>query len=162
MPFHTAYNPNLNYRCAIYARFSSDMQNRASAVDQIRNCRDAASSYGWTVLDEYIRKDEAVSGQSLVGRDGLIELLEIASQPSCPFDGILIDDTSRFGRNLSDTLPLTDRFGYRKVFLHFVNRRLDSRDPNFRSLFIRYGEEDENVTRFLNSFTVGAAKTRSR
>ena len=111
MPFQlSSYDPNRNYRCAISARFSSDMQNKASADDQIRECTDAAARYGWTVLDEYIRKDEAVSGQSLVGRDGLLELLEIASQPNCPFDGILIDDTSRFGRNLSETLPLTDKF----------------------------------------------------
>ncbi len=125
------------------------MQNRASIPDQIRECRDAAARYGWTVIDEYIRFDEATSGQSLDGRDGLLELLELASQPNCPFDGILIDDTSRFGRNLSDTLPLTDKFGYRKVFLHFVTRRLDSRDPNFRSLFIKCGEEDENFSRGL-------------
>lgn len=150
MPFQlSSYDPHRNYRCAIYARFSSEMQNKASADDQIRECRDAAVRYGWAVLDEYIRKDEAVSGQSLVGRDGLLELLEIACQPNCPFDGILCDDTSRYGRNLSDTLPLTDKFGYRKVFLHFVNRQLDSRDPNFRSLFIKCGEEDENFSRGL-------------
>jgi site-specific DNA recombinase len=149
MPFQFSYDPNRSYRCAIYARFSSDMQNRASIPDQIRECRDAATRYGWTVLDEYIRFDEATSGQSLDGREGLLELLELASQPDCPFDGILIDDTSRFGRNLSDTLPLTDKFSYRKIFLHFVTRRLDSRDPNFRSLFIKCGEEDENFSRGL-------------
>jgi site-specific DNA recombinase len=75
MPYHLGFNPQQNSRCAIYARFSSDMQNKTSIDDQIRECKDAAARYGWTVLDEYIRFDEATSGQSLVGRDGLLELL---------------------------------------------------------------------------------------
>jgi len=141
--------PKGNSRCAIYTRYSTDQQNPTSKTDQIRNCREAAEQYGWTVLDDYIRSDEGTSGQSLYGRDGLLELLELAKSKNCPFDGILIDDTSRFGRNLSETLPLTDKFRYYKVFLHFVNRGLDSRDPKFRSLYIKSGEEDENLCRSI-------------
>jgi DNA invertase Pin-like site-specific DNA recombinase len=128
---------------AIYTRYSCDLQRPTSTVDQIRECRDAAEGKGWTVLGEFIRSDEATSGQSLAGRDGLDELVKLAEQPNCPFDGILIDDTSRIGRNLSDTLPLSDRLKFANVFLYFVNRRLDSRDPNFRTLFISYGQQDE-------------------
>ena len=133
-------------RVAIYTRFSSDLQRPTSPEDQERECRDAAAQYGWTVLDQFIRSDRAVSGQSLLGRDGLDQLVKLAEQPDCPFDGILIDDTSRFGRNLSDTLPLSDRLKFANVFLYFVNRRLDSRDPNFRTLFIAYGQQDEQYS----------------
>lgn len=46
-------------RCAIYTRFSSDMQRLTSTEDQIRECRDAAKRNGWVILDEYIFSDEA-------------------------------------------------------------------------------------------------------
>ena len=95
-------------RVAIYARYSSDLQRPSSIEDQIRECKEAAVRNGWTVAEEFIRSDESSSGQVLVGRDGLDELMTLAQDPSKPYDGVLIDDTSRFGRNLSDTLPLSD------------------------------------------------------
>jgi site-specific DNA recombinase len=136
-------------RVAIYARYSTDLQRPSSIDDQIRECRDAAARNGWTVMDSYIRSDESSSGQVLVGRDGLNELMTLAQLPSRPFDGILLDDSSRFGRNLSDTLPLSDLLENADVFLYFANRSLDSRDPNFRTLFIAYGQQDEQYSRAL-------------
>jgi DNA invertase Pin-like site-specific DNA recombinase len=136
-------------RVAIYARYSSDLQRPSSIEDQIRQCRDAAARNGWVVVDEYIRSDAAVSGRSLVGRGGLEDLVSLAETSPRPFDGILIDDTSRFGRNLSDTLPLSDILENASVFLYFANCSLDSRDPNFRLLFIAYGQQDEQYSRRL-------------
>ena len=49
-------------RCAIYARFSSDRQSAVSIDDQIRKCREHARREGWTVLDEHLYVDEAISG----------------------------------------------------------------------------------------------------
>lgn len=123
-------------RVMVYARYPCEMSRPTSIEDQIRECKDAAERNGWVVVDEFIRFDSAISGRSLAGRDGLPELIKLADQPDCPFDGIIIDDTSRFGRSLSDTLILSDRLQYLGKFLYFVNRRLDSRDPNFRMLFI--------------------------
>jgi DNA invertase Pin-like site-specific DNA recombinase len=136
-------------RVAIYARYSSDLQRPSSIEDQIRQCEEAACRNGWVVSREYIRCDEAKSGQSLVGRHGLDELVRLAEQRPSPFDGIMIDDTSRFGRNLSDTLPLSDILENANVFLYFANCNLDSRDPNFRLLFIAYGQQDEQASRRL-------------
>jgi len=136
-------------RVAIYARYSSDLQRPSSIEDQIRECRDAANRNGWIVVDEFIRFDECSTGQVLVGRDAFDELMTLAQGASSPFDGILCDDTSRFGRNLSDTLPLSDLLENAGVFLYFANRGLDSRDPNFRTLFISYGHNDEQYSRAL-------------
>ena len=58
-------------RCAVYTRYSSDLQNPTSSEDQIRNCRAAAKDRGWDVLDEYIRCDEELTGRTMVGREGL-------------------------------------------------------------------------------------------
>jgi site-specific DNA recombinase len=118
-------------RVAIYARYSSDLQRQSSIEDQVRQCRDAAARNGWTVIDEFILSDKAVSGQQLAGRQGLDDLIKLAKQLPHRFDGIIIDDTSRFGRDLSSTLPMTDELKYANIFLYFANRQLDSRDRNF-------------------------------
>src|SRR5216684_3786589 len=97
-----------NSRLAIYARYSSDLQRPTSIEDQIRQCRAIAQRNGWTVLDQFIRFDSEITGQSLAGRDGLNELVRLAKMVPRPFDGILIDDTSRFGRYLPDVLKLSD------------------------------------------------------
>lgn len=73
-------SPQVNVRCAIYTRFSSDMQRPASLEDQERNCRTAAGKLGWTVLDDFVRGDRAASGTTLFGRDGLRSLIEAAKR----------------------------------------------------------------------------------
>jgi DNA invertase Pin-like site-specific DNA recombinase len=94
-------------------------------------------------MDEYVRSDEEASGQLLADRHGLEDLMKLAQQKPRPFDGIIFDDTSRFGRGLSNALRLSEELEYAKVFLYFVNRQLDSRNPSFRTLFIQYGQQDE-------------------
>ena len=129
-------------RVAIYTRFSSKLQY--STEFQIRECREAAEQRGWIVLDKYIRSDEAKTGRTLHGRDGLAELMEIAQQEDCPFDGIVFYDTSRLCRELVDSLNLIRILRYSGVFAFFNRHSLDSRDPNFRPLFIQYATKDED------------------
>ena len=45
-------------RVAIYARYSSELQNPNSVRDQIAACRSRASQNGWSVVAEY--GDEAI------------------------------------------------------------------------------------------------------
>ncbi|HWR14901.1 MAG TPA: recombinase family protein [Terriglobales bacterium] len=131
------------FRVAIYARYSSDLQRPTSIEDQIRNCRAIAERNGWIVAEEHIRSDSEITGQSLAGRDGLIELVEIAKTSPKPFDGILIDDTSRFGRYIPDVVRLADILEGHGIFLHFGTQGLDSRNPGFRQVFIIYAMMDE-------------------
>src|SRR5690348_3312196 len=123
-------------RAAIYARYSSDMQNPISIDDQIRKCRQLADSKGWTVLVDFIRSDAGVSGASLYQREGLQELITLSGAKPRPFEYLLIDDTSRLGRNLTDVLKVSDHFKYQDVFLYFVSQRLDSHDTGFRQNLI--------------------------
>ena len=58
---------------AIYARYSSESQRKESIEDQILSCRRFAKSKGYTVVDEHIYADHALSG-SRRDRDGLNEL----------------------------------------------------------------------------------------
>jgi len=136
-------------RCAVYTRYSSDMQSSTSSEDQLRNCRALATANGWDVLDEYIRTDEELTGRTLVGREGIADLLRLAEQRPKPFDCILIDDTSRLGRDLPDVLKACDMFMHYGVFIYFVSDRLDSRDESFRIVHLVKGYGDERYSKDL-------------
>jgi len=119
------------------------MQRPTSNDDQIRQCRAAAEPKGWTVLDDFIRTDSEITGQSMVGRDGLNDLIRLAKTKPRPFDIILIDDTSRLGRYLPDVLKVTDVLDNYGVSVHFAAQGLDSRQPGFRQIFTLHGMMDE-------------------
>src|SRR5689334_19266864 len=106
-------------RAAIYARYSSDLQRPTSIEDQIRQCRQAADLKGWAVLADYIRSDSEVSGAALAPRAALLSLIDDVKRRPRPFDVIVIDDTSRFGRNLTDVLTISDVLRHHDVFLYF-------------------------------------------
>jgi DNA invertase Pin-like site-specific DNA recombinase len=136
-------------RCAVYTRYSSDLQRPASSEDQIRNCRAGAREKGWTVLDEFIRSDEEQTGRTMIGREGLADLMRLAKQRPKPFDCILIDDTSRLGRYLPDVLRECDTLMLHDVFIYFVSDRLDSRDESFRIVHLVKGYGDERYSKDL-------------
>jgi DNA invertase Pin-like site-specific DNA recombinase len=132
-----------NTRIAIYSRFSSDMQRPASIEDQQRNCREAAVQKGWTVLEDFLMADSGVSGRTLDGRDQFNLLIELATGGQAPFDGIVVDDTSRFGRNLTEVLTAIERLSHANVFVYFATNGLDSRDLHARQLLVTLAQHDE-------------------
>ncbi|WP_158821766.1 recombinase family protein [Granulicella sp. S156] len=130
-------------RCAIYARFSSDLQRPTSIEDQLRRCREFAERQGWSVVEELVRCDEARSAATLAGRDALTELMKAAKTKPRPFDCLLVDDTSRLARNLPDVLNMNDRLLYSGVFIYAVAQRLDCREKTSRPLLTLHGMMDE-------------------
>src|SRR5437879_13322159 len=96
-------------RCAIYARYSSEQQRKTSIVDQIRKCREAAEKNGWIVLDEFIRFDEELTGRTLVGREGIADLIQLAKQRPKPFDAIIIEDIFAIGLYLTVVIRECER-----------------------------------------------------
>jgi site-specific DNA recombinase len=130
-------------RSAIYARYSSDLQRPTSIEDQVRQCQRTANEKGWAVLSDLIRSDSEASGATLHQREGLNSLIVEAKKVPRPFDCVVIDDTSRLGRNLTDVLRVSDILKYHGVFLYFVSQQLDSRDRSFRQLQIMNGMVDE-------------------
>jgi site-specific DNA recombinase len=125
------------------------MQSSTSSEDQLRNCRALATANGWDVLNEHIRSDEELTGRTLVGREGIADLLRLAERRPKPFDCILIDDTSRLGRDLPDVLKVCDMFMHYGVFIYFVSDRLDSRDESFRIVHLVKGYGDERYSKDL-------------
>ena len=122
-------------RVAIYVRFSSENQSYASNDDQIRECRQFAVRNGWMVVDEYIFADEAKTGQTVVGRGSLDNLLRLAQQKPRPFDFLLFYHTSRLGRDVGDVHKLKATFKFFGITLIFVADGLDSRAAGFDMMF---------------------------
>ena len=98
---------------------------------------------GYAVLEEYFRYDEQLTGATMINREGLNSLVEAARQRPRPFECLLMDDTSRLGRNLSYVLRVSEILAHHGVFLYFIAQQLDSRDKNFRQLLIMHGMVDE-------------------
>ena len=117
----------MKLRCAIYARYSSDRQSPASIQDQLRKCREFAEREGWQVLDEHIYIDEAQSGAGS-DRPGLISLIKAASLQPCPFDVLLIDDTSRLSRNRAESAKAYERLEYLGIRVVAVAQGIDTKN----------------------------------
>ena len=65
---------------AVYARYSTDLQNDTSVEDQIVYCRELAKRYGFTINDKFIFFDRAKSATTMFERDGLFSMMKAAKQ----------------------------------------------------------------------------------
>lgn len=130
-------------QCAIYARYSSDLQRPSSIEDQIRRCRAYAESQGWAIVDQFIISDAAVSGASMHNRPGLEALVQHAKRRPKPFDCLLIEDTSRLSRDLSDSLKLTARLDFYGVRVFSVSQGIDTGQKSSRQVLALQGIIDE-------------------
>ena len=95
-------------RAAIYARFSTDLQNDRSVDDQVALCKAFAAQRGWTIAAVFA--DRAASGASVHGRPDYGRMLIGALEGQ--FDIILCEDLDRLSRNLADTARLYERAGF--------------------------------------------------
>ncbi len=92
-------------RAAIYARFSSDLQDIRSINDQVALARKYAEGRGLSVFKCY--DDAAISGASTVNRPGLQRLIRDAEGKH--FDVIVTESLDRLSRNQADIAALYER-----------------------------------------------------
>ena len=104
-------------RAAIYARFSTELQNEKSTEDQIALCRAYAIRNGLDVVAVY--EDKARSGASMFGRDGLLTLLEAAGQKT--FDAIVVEALDRLSRDMADLAGLHKRLSFLGIEIQAVH-----------------------------------------
>ena len=104
-------------RVAIYARFSTDMQNPKSAEDQERECRKHAEREGWTVVRVY--QDTALSGAT-TGRPGYKAML--AAVRAGEFDLVLFEHLDRLGRDLEFLMAFYKEARHADCELHQLHR----------------------------------------
>jgi len=92
-------------RAAIYARFSTELQNEKSTEDQIALCRTYAARNGLDVVAVY--EDKARSGASVFGRDAMARLMEAAGQNA--FDTVVCKAVYRLSRYKGESGGLPQR-----------------------------------------------------
>ncbi|WP_374940260.1 recombinase family protein [Pedomonas mirosovicensis] len=104
-------------RAAIYARYSTDLQNEKSTEDQIDLCRAYAARERYEVVATYA--DKARSGASLIGRDEVMRMLADANERK--FDVIIVEALDRLSRDMEDLAGIHKRLsflGIRLVAVH--------------------------------------------
>ena len=121
-------------RCAVYARFSSDLQRKTSITDQIAVARAHAAGHGWTIEDRHIYTDAALSGASTDGRPGLQALLDAAHDTPQGFNVLLVDDSSRISRDLADALRVMQRLRFAGVRVIYISQGIDSASEQAETL----------------------------
>lgn len=104
-------------RAALYARYSSELQSPRSIDDQLALCRDYCKQNGLTVAGEF--HDRALSGASLVGRNGIAKLMEFAQSGKC--DVVVVECLDRLSRDLADLPDLWKRLEFAQVQLIAVD-----------------------------------------
>lgn len=98
-------------RAAIYARFSTDLQNDRSVADQFALCEAHARKAGWRVTGRFA--DHAASGASIHGRPEYQRLIGLALAGE--LDLILTEDLDRLSRNLADIARLFETLSFAGV-----------------------------------------------
>ena len=92
-------------RAAIYARFSSDLQDARSITDQVTMARRYAETRGLQVTA--VHEDAGISGASIINRPGLQRLLDDAAARK--IDVIVTESLDRLSRSQADIAALYER-----------------------------------------------------
>lgn len=98
-------------RAAIYARFSSELQDARSIDDQVALARKLAEARSIAVVEVY--KDAAISGASTINRPGITKLL--ADAAARRFDLVITESLDRLSRSQADIAALYERLTFLDV-----------------------------------------------
>lgn len=104
-------------KAAIYARFSTELQNDRSIDDQIALCRAYADRNGIEIAA--IFDDRARSGASLFGREGLLALMDEARDRA--FDIVIVEALDRLSRDQEDLAGLWKRLTFFGIEIRAVH-----------------------------------------
>lgn len=100
---------------ALYIRVSTDKQEELSPDAQIRLGRDYAAQHNIHVPDEYIFRDDGISGKKADRRPGFKSLIALARSKEHPIDCILVWKFSRFARNQEESIVYKSMLSRDKV-----------------------------------------------
>lgn len=118
-------------RAAIYARFSTDLQNDKSVDDQIALCQEFAARQGYEITGRY--SDRARTGATVHGRDGLWSLLEDARAGR--FQVVIVEALDRLSRDQEDLAGIHKRLSFADIEIIAVHDgRADAIQVGIRGL----------------------------
>jgi site-specific DNA recombinase len=109
--------PKKMKRAAIYARFSTELQDERSIEDQVTLCRKYAEREGLDVVATF--DDRARSGGSILGRDGLLALMDKAREHS--FDVLIVEALDRLSRDMEDLAGIHKRLSFLGIEIRAVH-----------------------------------------
>ena len=89
---------------AAYIRVSTDNQTELSPDSQIKEIRKYAKQHGYIVPNEYIFRDDGISGRKAEKRPEFIRMIATAKQKPAPFSAVLLWKFSRFARNQEESI----------------------------------------------------------
>ncbi len=104
-------------RVALYARYSSELQKDRSIEDQLALLTQFAGRQGWRIVQTF--EDRALSGASMIGRDGIMALMEQAKKRV--FDAVLVESLDRLSRDVGDLDGLFKRLTHWGIQIQTVH-----------------------------------------
>jgi len=108
---------------AIYARYSTELQNESSIEDQARRGREAISRVGGDPTKALVFPDFAISGTTMI-RPGLEAMLRAVEEGRV--DIILTEDVSRISRDVGDAANIFKRLEFARVPLIGLSDGIDT------------------------------------
>ena len=134
-------------KVAVYARFSTDKQDKTRFAGKISNCETVAKENDWRVVKCFT--DEAISGTD-DSRPEYKQLL--ADSEARKFDAIIVDETSRLTRSPGELPRLLALLEFRNQFL-LDCKGFDSRHETAALLASIYGGIDSLELRKIKERT---------
>ena len=104
-------------RAAIYARFSTDLQDERSIEDQVMLCRKYAERESLGIVATF--DDHARSGGSIMGRDGLLALMDKARE-HC-FEVVIVEALDRLSRDMEDLAGIHKRLSFLGIEIRAIH-----------------------------------------
>lgn len=89
---------------AAYIRVSTDNQTELSPDSQIKVIRQYAKQNGFIIPNEYIFRDDGISGKYASKRPDFTKMIAVAKQNPSPFSAVLLWKFSRFARNQEESI----------------------------------------------------------
>ena len=120
---------------AAYIRVSTDRQTELSPDSQIKVVKDYAKANGYIIPNEYIFRDDGISGRRADKRPAFNDMIAIAKQKPSPFSAIMVWKFSRFARNQEEAIVYKSMLKKNNVSVISCSESLD--DSPYSSLIER-------------------------
>jgi DNA invertase Pin-like site-specific DNA recombinase len=158
----------VNVVAAVYARKSTDQlgltDEQKSVTRQVEHARAYAERKGWTVADEFVFVDDAVSGAEFATRPGFVRLMA-ALRPRPPFQVLVMAEESRLGREqieVAYALKQLSPAGVRVwLYLEDRERTLDSLTDKLLMSVTAFADELEREKARQRTYDALARKARA-
>jgi site-specific DNA recombinase len=131
-------------------------EDARSVTRQVELGRAFAERRGWTVADEHVYVDDAVSGADFLKRDGLTRLLATATAKHRGFDVIVAMDESRIGRDQYRTAYVIQQIADAGVQLWYYQEQRQAKLDDATGKFM------ESVRGFAAEMEREKARARTR